>query len=67
MPYDDEEVKNLCCLCCKSGPIIGRFRVDRQGFVPGEYIFARGELDNRSGRKVQASLFLSMVCNQPGA
>ncbi|ELT90988.1 hypothetical protein CAPTEDRAFT_196979 [Capitella teleta] len=37
--------RNLCCLCCVTGPIIAEFHIDRSGHVPGEHIVLSGEQD----------------------
>lgn len=47
--------KNLCCLCCKSGPISAVFRVDRAGYVPGDTIYLNAEISNNSSRRMCAS------------
>ncbi|XP_052278841.1 arrestin domain-containing protein 3-like isoform X2 [Dreissena polymorpha] len=54
-PAEGGNEKNLCCLCCKSGPISATFRIDRQGFVPGETIQLSAEICNHSSRKMKAS------------
>ncbi|KAK6174918.1 hypothetical protein SNE40_013477 [Patella caerulea] len=47
--------KNLCCLCCKSGPISAVLKLDRLGYVPGEDIRIHGEINNHSRRKMTSS------------
>ncbi|XP_060600430.1 arrestin domain-containing protein 3-like isoform X2 [Ruditapes philippinarum] len=47
--------KNLCCLCCKSGPISAVFHVDRAGYVPGDTVFLNAEISNNSSRRMCAS------------
>ncbi|XP_059165745.1 arrestin domain-containing protein 17-like [Physella acuta] len=47
--------KHLCCLCCKSGPIEATFKIERQGFVPGEAIKLFAEISNGSNRKMSKS------------
>ena len=47
--------KNLCCLCCKDGPISASFHLDRLGFVPGEVIRPTAEISNASSRKIDKS------------
>lgn len=47
--------KNLCCLCCKSGPISAVFHVDRAGYVPGDTIHLSAEITNMSSRRMCAS------------
>lgn len=52
-PGDAEGSKTLCCLCCKSGPITGKHRIDRLGYVPGEAIPIMAECINHSSRDVK--------------
>ncbi|KAK3698149.1 hypothetical protein RRG08_021660 [Elysia crispata] len=47
--------KTLCCLCCKSGPIIASFHLDRQGYVPGEAIRLSAEISNGANRRMDKS------------
>ncbi|XP_046380703.2 arrestin domain-containing protein 3-like isoform X3 [Haliotis rufescens] len=47
--------KNLCCLCCKSGPISCTFQIDRCGYVPGESIPIKAEIINHSNRRMARS------------
>ncbi|KAK3780535.1 hypothetical protein RRG08_032010 [Elysia crispata] len=47
--------KRLCCLCCKSGPIIASFHLDRMGYVPGEAIRLSAEIINGSSRRMDKS------------
>lgn len=54
--------KQLCCLCCSSGPITTFLSIDRHGFVPGEPITINAEIENLSGRKIRSSsVTLKMV------
>ncbi|GFO36973.1 arrestin domain-containing protein 3 [Plakobranchus ocellatus] len=50
-----EKQKHLCCLCCKSGPIVASFHLDRQGYVPGEAIILSAEISNGASRKMDKS------------
>lgn len=47
--------KNLCCLCCKSGPISAVFHLDRAGYVPGDLVCLSAEIVNNSSRRICAS------------
>lgn len=47
--------KQLCCLCCTSGPITSFLSIDRHGFVPGEPITVNAEIENLSRRKIRSS------------
>nr|XP_039254095.1 arrestin domain-containing protein 17-like isoform X2 [Styela clava] len=58
-PCGGQESKQLCYLCCKSGPIEMEFHTDRSGYVPGEYILLNGTITNSrlefSNTKVEGS------------
>ncbi|XP_061172553.1 arrestin domain-containing protein 3-like [Saccostrea echinata] len=53
--------KNLCCLCCKSGPIVGTLKVNRIGYVPGESIYFEASAQNMTGRECGMSANLEMI------
>jgi hypothetical protein len=55
-----QDHKNLCCLCCRSGPIAALIATDRTGYVPGELIGFAAEVDNQSNREMSGS-FLNLV------
>ncbi|CAC5378022.1 unnamed protein product [Mytilus coruscus] len=48
VPCEEQVVKNLCGLCCKSGPITGILRLERTGYIPGETINVNVEFRNMS-------------------
>ena len=48
-PIHSEKQTTTGWLCCKSGPVTVRLRTDHTGYVPGEYITAKTELDNQTG------------------
>jgi hypothetical protein len=50
--------KTLCCLCCKSGPIIAKLSLKKGGYVPGEDIFFDASVDNKSSRGLEMSVRL---------
>ena len=52
--------KNLCCLCCKSGPISAVITTNRTGYVPGELIGFNAEVDNQANKEMTGS-FLNLV------
>jgi hypothetical protein len=52
-PYGVSESKILCCGPCQSAPITAQFSVPRVGFVPGEAIPFRVELNNVSSREIK--------------
>nr|CAG4641027.1 EOG090X09LQ [Eulimnadia texana] len=54
-PVKNEDTKHICCLCCRSGPITARAWLDHTGFVPGETLFFCGEVDNQSGKRLEAT------------
>ncbi|XP_056022792.1 arrestin domain-containing protein 3-like [Ostrea edulis] len=53
--------KNLCCLCCKSGPITGTIKVNRIGYVPGESLYFEASAQNMSNRVCGMSAALEMI------
>ena len=54
--------KNLCCLCCTSGPISALLSLPRRGYVPGDIVPVAVEIENLSSRKIEsASITLKMV------
>ncbi|OWF44458.1 arrestin domain-containing protein 3-like [Mizuhopecten yessoensis] len=50
---ENQGSKTLCCLCCESGPITGKLRLNRTGYVPGEKIMVQGEVVNHSRRAMK--------------
>lgn len=58
--------KRLCCLCCASNPITATVAVDRLGYVPGERIIFRGDIQNGSRRMMKGSsaeLLMNITCH----
>ncbi|KAL5003910.1 hypothetical protein ScPMuIL_017366 [Solemya velum] len=51
-PAQLQQSKTVCCLCCASGPVTGVFRIDKRGYVPGEFIVIDGEVVNESSRTI---------------
>ncbi|KAK3098191.1 hypothetical protein FSP39_017071 [Pinctada imbricata] len=51
---ENEDSKTLCCLCCESGPITGKIKLDRMGYVCGEAITPKGDVMNSSNRKMSS-------------
>ena len=47
-PIASEEIETLCCLCCKSDPIIAKLSISKTGFVSGEMLSFKTILDNKS-------------------
>ena len=61
-PLQENKEKQLCCLCCWSGPIDAMLCVAKRGFVPGEPIRFGAEISNMSSRKMGcSSVELKMV------
>lgn len=52
-PGEAANSKTLCCLCCESGPITGKHRINKLGYVPGEAIQIEAECVNHSNRDVK--------------
>ncbi|XP_062576489.1 arrestin domain-containing protein 3-like [Saccostrea cucullata] len=55
--------KDLCCLCCKSGPIVGTLKLNRTGYVPGESIYFEASAQNNTSRVCSMYADLQMVTN----
>ncbi|XP_046574479.1 arrestin domain-containing protein 3-like [Haliotis rubra] len=55
MPVTETNSKTVGCLCCESGPINANFTIDRQGYVPGEAIILKAEIDNMSDGQIESS------------
>ncbi|XP_056020506.1 arrestin domain-containing protein 3-like [Ostrea edulis] len=56
--------KNICCLCCTSGPLSAYLSLPRRGFVPGDIIPLTVEIENLSRRKIaSSSITLKMTTN----
>ena len=52
-PASGVEIKTLCCLCCKSDPIIARLFISKTGFVSGETLSFKAILDNKSSNSMK--------------
>jgi hypothetical protein len=52
LPQGIVETKYLCCICCRSSPIEIDFSISKSGFVPGETIFFRVDIDNQSSKEI---------------
>ena len=62
IPSEMSSTKDVCCLCCRSGPITARLRVPRVGFVPGDTVNVEAEVDDNTGRGTNsADIKLVMV------
>ena len=59
-PGEVTDQKRLGCLCWQSGPITASLRTDRTGYVSGEIIQFRAEVENLSNRDMD-NIFLSLV------
>lgn len=53
--------KNVCCFCCKSGPVGFDFKVFKSGYVPGEVVKFHADLFNHSTRDVSTIVDLVQV------
>ena len=40
-----EKMKTFGCLCCESGPLNLKVTLNKNGFVPGEYIEIKAEVN----------------------
>ena len=52
-PIMSEEIKTLCCLCCKSDPIIVKLSISKTGFVSGEMLSFKAILNNQSSTSMK--------------
>lgn len=57
----NQKSKNVCCLCCKSGPVTGKIRVDRIGHVPGDTVRFQSEIQNLTNRVCKSYVKFYMV------
>ena len=63
-PLSGANDKNMCCLCCTSGPISLTAKTDRGGYCPGESIAISIEAQNHSNvrmKSVRATLKQKIV------
>ena len=51
----------VCCLCCATGPVTGVFHIDRCGYVPGEAIPFKAEMQNNSDREILSNK-VKLIC-----
>ena len=56
-PKTGVQIKTLCCLCCKSDPIIARLSISKTGFVSGETLSFKAILDNKSSSTMKHMSF----------
>lgn len=54
-PVHSTDTDTVGCCCCAEGPIRSEFKVDRAGYVPGEYIGINAEIDNRTSKVMSES------------
>ena len=52
--------KSICCLCCMSGPVTATLHTNKTGFVPGEQIILKAEIENLSNLNMRGS-YLKLV------
>ncbi|KAL8583652.1 hypothetical protein ACOMHN_037376 [Nucella lapillus] len=61
-PHEVQEEEMVCCLCCQSGPIVAKFRLERTGYILGEEVQFLATVNNGSGRTIDwCGLSLEMV------
>ena len=53
-PVHLSDSKSFCCMCCKDGPLDVTMETSKQGFVCGEKIAPKIEVDNKSTKKMDA-------------
>ncbi|KAH3822306.1 arrestin domain-containing protein 17-like [Dreissena polymorpha] len=47
--------KTVCCCCCETTPIKATLRIDKTGYVPGEWVVVNAEFQDGTGRGVAKS------------
>ena len=55
-PARMEKEKNVCCLCCKSGPITLQLEIPRYSYGPGDSVPFRFTITNHSSRPVTSEI-----------
>ncbi|XP_061116982.1 arrestin domain-containing protein 3-like isoform X2 [Conger conger] len=51
-PLSASKSKELCCLCCASGPVSMDVHLERNVYFPGEIILINAEFENSSSRTI---------------
>ena len=52
-----EGMKTFGCLCCESGPLNLKVTLNKNGFVPGEYINVVAEVKTNDNEQVQIDCY----------
>ena len=50
--------RNLCCLCCRTGPITVHLQIPRLGFAPGDKLPFQLMISNSSSRRITSEISL---------
>ncbi|XP_061116985.1 arrestin domain-containing protein 3-like isoform X5 [Conger conger] len=58
VPQVASSSKELCCLCCTTGPVALGFQLEKKGYVPGETIKIIVEFENATSRTLIPSVAL---------
>lgn len=59
-----EKNKTFCCLCCGSKPLNINVSIPVRGYVPGQTIPVRVDVENRSGISIEEiKIKLQKVCS----
>ncbi|KAJ8380576.1 hypothetical protein SKAU_G00013540 [Synaphobranchus kaupii] len=61
MPQAASSSKELCCLCCVSGPISISVRLEKKSFIPGEMMKIIAEFENASSRTLVPRAKLAQI------
>jgi hypothetical protein len=56
-PVNVQDVKTMCCLCCKSDPIIVTLSLSKTAFVSGEKLTFNTIIDNKSSYIIKQIIF----------
>ncbi|XP_072022759.1 arrestin domain-containing protein 3-like [Amphiura filiformis] len=65
IPSIGEDEKSVCCMCCVTGPIKVSAQTNKSCYVPGEFIWVSGVIQNQSSREVidvTAKLVQTVIC-----
>ena len=54
-PINSTDTDTVGCCCCAEGPVVSEFKLERSGYVPGEFINIRAEIDNRTSKQMSGS------------
>jgi len=56
-----QKEKEVCCFCCKAGPVSYKFKLLKRGFIPSEKILYHVQVNNPTKRRIKFSVTLLQV------